>query len=93
MLWLPVSSDAKFKGKPTIDTLFARLGDGMAALTVAIGVNVLALSTQYYFAFTALLERFKELALVPHGQKRAPNPYLRGYSRMELTGHLRGLPR
>jgi cytochrome P450 len=44
-------------------------------------------------AFTALLERFKALALVPDGRRRAPNPGLRGYSRMELTGHLRGVPR
>jgi AAA family ATP:ADP antiporter len=55
VLWLPVPSRVKFKGKPTIDTLFARIGDGMAALTVLIGVNLLALSTRGYFVFTAAL--------------------------------------
>jgi AAA family ATP:ADP antiporter len=55
VLWLPVSSRVKFKGKPTIDSLFARIGDGMAALTVLVGVNVLGLSTRGYFVFTAAL--------------------------------------
>jgi len=55
VLWLPVSSRVKFKCKPAIDTLFARIGDGMAALTVLVGVNVLGLSTRGYFVFTALL--------------------------------------
>ena len=45
----------KYKGKPTIDTLFVRMGDGLAALTVLIGVQVLALSTGAYFAFTVAL--------------------------------------
>ena len=55
VLWLPVASEVKFKGKPTIDSLFARVGDGMAALTVLIGVNVLALATGAFFAFSAAL--------------------------------------
>ncbi len=55
VLWLPVSSRVKFKGKPTIDTLFARIGDGFAALTVLVGVNVLGLSSRGYFVFTAVL--------------------------------------
>ncbi len=52
VLWLPVSSEMKFKGKPTIDTLFVRLGDGLAAATVMIGTHVLMLTTAEYFAFT-----------------------------------------
>jgi AAA family ATP:ADP antiporter len=52
VLWLPVSSEVKFKGKPTIDTLFARIGDGFAALTVLFGVNLLGLSDSGYFVFT-----------------------------------------
>lgn len=52
VLWLPVSARDKYKGKPTIDSLFARLGDGLAALTVLVGVHGLALSTSAFFAFT-----------------------------------------
>ncbi len=52
VLWLPVSPRDKYKGKPTIDSLFARLGDGLAALTVLIGVHGLVLSTSAFFAFT-----------------------------------------
>jgi AAA family ATP:ADP antiporter len=49
VLWLPVSAEMKYKGKPTIDSLFVRMGDGIAALTVLIGVQFLALSTQSFF--------------------------------------------
>ncbi len=49
VLWLPLSLEVKFKAKTTIDSLFARLGDGMAAATVLIGVNMLNLSVQSYF--------------------------------------------
>ncbi len=49
VLWLPVSAELKYKGKPTIDSLFVRVGDGFAALTVLIGVQILALSTQSFF--------------------------------------------
>lgn len=52
VLWLPTTSEMKFKGKPTIDTLFARLGDGMAAVTVLLGVQALYWATQTYFIFT-----------------------------------------
>jgi len=49
VLWLPVSAEMKYKGKPTIDSLFVRMGDGVAALTVLVGVQFLALSTQSFF--------------------------------------------
>ena len=55
VLWLPLSLEVKFKAKTTIDSLFARFGDGMAAVTVLVGVNVFALSMQYYFFFNAFL--------------------------------------
>ncbi len=42
-------------------------------------------------AFSALVERFESLALVPNGSKRGPNPGLRGYRRMELTADPRVL--
>ena len=55
VVWLPVPSDVKFKGKPTVDTLFARVGDGFAALTILLGVQWLALATQVFFAFNVAL--------------------------------------
>ena len=50
VLWLPVPSSQVFKAKPTIDTVGARIGDGLAALTVLVGVNLLALPVAKFFA-------------------------------------------
>jgi AAA family ATP:ADP antiporter len=55
VLWLPVSSAMKFRGKPAIDTLYVRLGDGLAAITVLVGVHLLMLSTQGFFVFNVIL--------------------------------------
>jgi AAA family ATP:ADP antiporter len=55
VLWLPVSAEMKYKGKPMIDSLFVRMGDGIAALTVLIGVQMLALSTQSFFILNVVL--------------------------------------
>lgn len=55
VLWLPTSSRMKFKAKPAIDSLFVRLGDGFAALTVMVGVHFLELSTQAFFAVNVAL--------------------------------------
>jgi AAA family ATP:ADP antiporter len=55
VLWLPVSSVIKFRGKPAIDTLYVRLGDGLAAVTVLVGVHLLALSTVGFFMFNVFL--------------------------------------
>ena len=55
VLWLPVSAEQKYKGKPTIDSLFVRVGDGIAAVTVLIGVQLLALSTQSFFVLNVVL--------------------------------------
>lgn len=43
MLWLPTSKEMLYQAKPTVDTLFVRLGDGMAALTILIGTRVFGL--------------------------------------------------
>src|SRR5690606_6777659 len=40
VLWLPMSHEVTFKAKPTVDSLFFRAGDGMAALTVLVGGQV-----------------------------------------------------
>jgi AAA family ATP:ADP antiporter len=50
VLWLPVSRELNYKGKPTIDTLFVRIGDGIAAATVLVGVQLLALPIGSFFA-------------------------------------------
>jgi AAA family ATP:ADP antiporter len=55
VLWLPISSELKFRGKPAIDTLYVRIGDGLAALTVLVGVQLLSLSTQQFFIFNVSL--------------------------------------
>jgi len=55
VLWLPLPSDVKFKGKPTIDSLFVRLGDGLASLTILVGVRMLGLTTAGFFAFNVAL--------------------------------------
>jgi len=55
VLWLPVSSAMKYRGKPAIDTLYVRLGDGLAAITVLVGVHLLALSTAGFFVFNVFL--------------------------------------
>jgi len=55
VLWLPASAEMKYKGKPTIDSLFVRMGDGIAALTVLVGVQLLALSTQSFFVLNVVI--------------------------------------
>ena len=55
VLWLPVSSSLKFRAKPAIDSLYQRMGDGLAAITVLLGVHVFLLSTRGFFVFNVLL--------------------------------------
>ncbi len=55
VLWLPVASSVIYKAKPAIDTLFARLGDGLAALTVIIGMELMALPIGSFFVFNVAL--------------------------------------
>ncbi|MEE8557244.1 MAG: hypothetical protein V3T14_05100 [Myxococcota bacterium] len=55
VLWLPVTAEMKYKGKPTIDTLLVRIGDGIAALTVLIGVQLLVLPTETFFLLNLVL--------------------------------------
>jgi AAA family ATP:ADP antiporter len=55
VLWLPLESIMKFRGKPAIDTLYVRLGDGLAAITVLVGVQFLSLATRQFFIFNASL--------------------------------------
>jgi len=50
VLWLPTSTDVKYRAKAAIDTLFVRAGDGLAAVTAFIGLNWLALPLRGMFA-------------------------------------------
>lgn len=52
VLWLPVAALTKLKAKPAVDSLFARAGDGLSALTVLVGVHLLDLGTGGFFVFT-----------------------------------------
>jgi AAA family ATP:ADP antiporter len=55
VLWLPVPAGMTYQGKPTIDTLVTRIGDGLAALTALVGVQLLDLATDSYFVFNSAL--------------------------------------
>jgi AAA family ATP:ADP antiporter len=55
VLWLPTTAEMKYKAKPAIETLFVRVGDGLAAATVLVGVQVFALSTRSFFLFNVAL--------------------------------------
>ena len=55
VFWLPFPGDVTYKGKPAIDSTVVRIGDGLAALTVLIGVQVLSLSLESYFALNVFL--------------------------------------
>lgn len=50
VLWLPVDTSIVYKAKPTIDTVLARTGDGLAALTVAVLVGLLERQVGSFFA-------------------------------------------
>jgi AAA family ATP:ADP antiporter len=55
VIWLPTTSEMKYRTKPAIDSLFVRVGDGMAALTIFVGVQLLALSTQTLLLLNVVL--------------------------------------
>jgi AAA family ATP:ADP antiporter len=43
MLWQPVSKEMLYQAKTAIDTLFVRIGDGLAAVTVLVGTRIVPL--------------------------------------------------
>ncbi len=55
VLWLPTTTEMKYKAKPAIETFFVRLGDGLAAATVLFGVRFYALPTRSLFLFNVVL--------------------------------------
>ena len=73
VLWLPIDSAMKFRAKPAIDTLYVRLGDGLAAITVLVGVQFLSLSIVQFFLFNVALVVLWFLAgiMLVHEHKKA----------------------
>ncbi|MBF0263849.1 MAG: hypothetical protein HQL46_01155 [Gammaproteobacteria bacterium] len=55
ILWLPVTREALYKAKTTIDTMCVRFADGFAALTVIVGTRALSLNTQHFFIFNMVI--------------------------------------
>lgn len=55
VLWLPMSNEVTFKAKTTIDSLFMRAGDGLAALTILLGHQVFSAPIRSYFAVNVSL--------------------------------------
>lgn len=55
VLWLPMSEEVTFKAKPSIDSIFFRAGDGFAALTAMLGVQVLSWGVRSYFLLNVVL--------------------------------------
>jgi AAA family ATP:ADP antiporter len=55
VLWLPTTAEMKYKAKPAIETFFVRFGDGLAAVTILVGVHLFALSTRSFFLVNAVL--------------------------------------
>ncbi len=55
VLWLPTTREMKYQGKAAIDTLFVRIGDGLAALTTFVGMQLFVLPARAFFALNASL--------------------------------------
>ena len=55
MLWLPTTKSMMYQAKATIDTLFVRIGDGMAALTVLLGTRVWSFSLTDFLLVNIIL--------------------------------------
>ncbi|HXK21548.1 MAG TPA: hypothetical protein VMS55_02605 [Myxococcota bacterium] len=55
VIWLPTTTEVKYRTKPAIDSLFVRLGDGMAALTIFVGYQLLSLSAQAFCLLNVVL--------------------------------------
>ncbi len=55
MLWLPTTKEMLYQAKPTVDTLFVRLGDGLAALTILVGTHVFLLGYKGFIVINVLL--------------------------------------
>lgn len=55
MLWLPATKEMLYQAKTTIDTLFVRVGDGLAALTVLVGTRFIQLDLLNFLVINIVL--------------------------------------
>jgi AAA family ATP:ADP antiporter len=55
VLWLPTTTEMKYRAKAAIDTLFVRSGDGLAAVTAFLATNLFVLPLRELFLLNALL--------------------------------------
>jgi AAA family ATP:ADP antiporter len=55
MLWLPVTKEMLYQAKTAIDTLFMRLGDGLAALTVLVGTRLVGFDLKGFLIINLVL--------------------------------------
>jgi len=55
ILWLPLPPAVIYKAKAAVDTFFVRTGDGLAALTVLVGTQILAFSLTQFMVFNVIL--------------------------------------
>ena len=55
MLWLPTNTAMLYQAKTTIETLFYRLGDGLAALTVLFGTRFWRFTLNEFLIFNVIL--------------------------------------
>ena len=55
MLFLPTTREEKYKAKQAIDSFFWRAGDVLSAVVVAVGVNLLMLSTRGFALVNVVL--------------------------------------
>jgi len=55
MLWLPATKEMLYQAKTAIDTLFVRIGDGLAAMTVLIGTRIVVFDLLGFLLINAFL--------------------------------------
>jgi AAA family ATP:ADP antiporter len=58
MLWLPTTKAMMYQAKATIDTLFVRIGDGLAALTVLLGTRFWSYTLSDFLLVNIVLSTF-----------------------------------
>jgi len=58
MLWLPLSKEMLYQAKTAIDTLFVRIGDGLAAVTVLVGTRIVTLEVVSFLWINVVLALF-----------------------------------
>ena len=55
VLWLPATKQMLYQAKTVIDTLFVRVGDGLAAVTVLIGTRLISLDLGNFLIINIVL--------------------------------------